>query len=194
MGYSVTGMMTANGILLMQVQGGGLLLNCNSTTGTAPYSDPNIMANPILQFYYNNSAYYILYSSGLVSVTLNASSAQFIGSVAMVALPNNTYRLVFGTVLNVVYIQLTPYIYKADCPIQTYASGLGSCTSYACTVPNCASCWLTVDTCGVCASGYIRNNNLTCTFQNTSNNATTTNTSTATNSNTNSSTGTNSSN
>jgi hypothetical protein len=172
--YLVTRMFITNYVLLMQTETGGLLLHYNLATGSIQYNDPYVTSYPVQQFLYLSGAYYILYSTGLISISFNTNTAQFIGSSLMLTLPKNTYGFNYGTVLNVLYIPLTPYIYKTSCPDHNYDNGAGTCISYNCQVPNCIQCHLTNVTCAVCDKGYVRNENLTCSIQSNITNSTNT--------------------
>lgn len=160
--YTVTSMMMANGVLLMQEQGGGLMIQYGSAIGTPAYYDPSIGASPIFNFFINGGIYYILFSGGLVSVNLSLFNANILSSSLVSSLPTASYRLIFSSLLNVLYAPSTQVIYKSTCIGQFGYDVVGNCVSYNCMVAGCKECKLTANTCGLCDTGYTWGEDLKC--------------------------------
>ena len=176
LGYTVINMMMANGVLLMQEQAGGLMIQYGKAIGIVPYYDPSIGINPILNFFIYGGTYYILFSGGLVSVILSLPNAQIISSSLVSSLPTASYRLIFNSVLDILYVFSTPIVYKSPCIGQSiYDVTVGKCVGYNCTVVGCKQCVLTANTCGICDTGYTWGEDLKCSGGNNTLNSITTN-------------------
>ena len=134
----VSTMLTANGLTLMQLQNGSLMMNYNGQTSNI-FTDPRFSStNPILSLIYDDSSYYVLYSSGLAQIQFNSFIIlSYSGSTSVAVLPNNSYDYVLGSSLNVLYVPYTPLIYKGVCEGQSSSNTLGGCSSYNCMDSNC---------------------------------------------------------
>lgn len=157
---NVKTMLIANRLVLMQMQTSSLR-SYGNLVNFLDYFDINIMNNQILNFFYVFNTYYLLFTKGLITLTIDDFSGLFLSSTLVSSLPSDAYQLVFGTSLDILFVPSTPYIYKAKCLNQTSFS-TGTCVSYNCSVPNCALCPLTANTCGTCASGFTRTDTFTC--------------------------------
>jgi hypothetical protein len=133
----VNSMTTANGLAIMQLQNGSLMVSYNGQASKATTDSRFSPTNPILSLIYDNGSYYMLHSSGLAQIQVNTFIVTYRGSTEVALLPNNTYRYVLGEILNILYAPLTPQIYKAPCQGQSTSNGKGGCINYTCADPNC---------------------------------------------------------
>ena len=81
------------------------------------------------------SKLYYVHQTGLSQINVTNTSVSLIATT--VILPNQTYRLVFGSVLNIFYIWKQPYYYLAGACIGQNISSGTTCTSFNCTDTNC---------------------------------------------------------
>jgi hypothetical protein len=162
---NVAKMTIANGLVLLQLQDGSLMIYSSSTgqISPAPFWDASIGTNPNSSLMYANNAFYVLYSSGLIK--LNIVSIQYQGSVLISSLPNNTYRAMLGPLVDILYVSGTPFLYKGDCDGQFYKDAMGGCSPYVCDANNCLECVFVGSTCSLCTAGYIRSDSLVCVIQ-----------------------------
>ena len=131
-------------------------------------------------FFYKFNSFYLLQSLGLIRISFTSftNSIAFLSLVS--ALPYNTYNLVFGSTIDIVYIPGTPYIYKAGlCMNQSLYNGVNSCNSYTCQSVNCSSCSMSSGICSICKAGFTRDEGYQCSnstlIQNTTNQNSTSN-------------------
>lgn len=165
---NVQTMLIANGLVLMQMKSTSTLRSYGKLINFLDYFDFNILNNGILDFFYVFDTYYVLFTKGLVALTIDELSGIFLLSTSINTLPINAYELTFGANIDLLFVPGTPYIYKAKCLNQT-AFSAGTCVSYNCSVPNCDLCPLTASTCGTCASGFTRTDAFTCVDPNANN-------------------------
>lgn len=158
---NVQTMLVANQLVLMQMQNISTLRSYGKFVNFIDYFDLNILNNRILDFFYVFNTYYVLFTNGLITLSIDEVSGAFLFSTLVNTLPNNLYQLTFGVSLDILFVPGTPYIYKAKCLNQT-AYSAGICVSYSCAVANCGFCPLTANTCETCANGFTRTDNYTC--------------------------------
>jgi hypothetical protein len=136
---AVASMIMANGLTMMQLQNGSLMVHYNNQSSNA-FADPRFSAtNPILSLVFDNGSYFVLYSSGLAQLLVDTTGAvpSYSGSSPVAVLPNNTNHYVLGSLLNILYIPYTPYIYKGVCQGQSSNNNMDGCSSYPCSDSNC---------------------------------------------------------
>lgn len=78
--------------------------------------DPYIQKSQILDFFYFINTYYILYTNGLLELSIDAANCVLISTTLVSKLPTNSYQLAFGTNIDILLVPGTSNIYKAKCP------------------------------------------------------------------------------
>ena len=155
----ITYLCITNGMLMMQSNSTGqtYIFNTNSNSlGTVS----GIPLNQTFNFFYINSTYYILQSTGLVKLTYNSISNSMGMSFVTSQLPYNTYALNFGSAFDPFYIPGMPYLYKASsCSGNSQMVG-SVCVNYSCSVVNCLSCPINSALCSTCNGGFSLSTNL----------------------------------
>lgn len=144
----------ANDVVMMQYYTSKLLLYVENV-GLDEKEDLYIQKSQILDFFYAFDAYYILFTDGLLRVSIDKISGAFLDTTLVNKLNSDNYQLVFGTNNDILYIPETEYLFKAKCINQTVYS-MGKCISYTCDVANCKSCSFVDKRCETCADGFIK--------------------------------------
>lgn len=125
-----------------------MLLQANATGNIYIYSILNnkfgtvastIPKDQIYKFFYVYSKYYLLQSKGLTEV-LCSNKADLTLKAIRVTLPYQTYSITFGTIFDIFFIPMRPYIYKSGlCLGQSLAnSDETACPGYLSSVQNCS--------------------------------------------------------
>lgn len=117
----------------MQSNSTGVIYFYNIGTSSVGTVDTNIPKNQSFSFFFKFNTYYLLQSYGLIELSFaaNLNKVSFVSVVS--PLPYNTYYLVFGTNIDVVYIPRTPYVYKVGkCLNQSIYDGTSTCVEYTC--------------------------------------------------------------
>ena len=113
-------LLLTNSLILMQSNSTGTMYLYSITALSMGIVDAAIPKNEAFSFFNKFNSFYILQSYGLLSVTYSSgiNTLSFVNVVS--TLPYNTYRLVFGKNLDILYVPNTPFIYKAGkCMNQT---------------------------------------------------------------------------
>lgn len=145
----------------MQMQSTYMLRLYGQIVSYNDYFDPYILHNDILDFFYIFNTYYILFTKGLVKVTIDEVNSNILFTNLVNTLPVNFYQLTFGVNLDTLFVPGTPYLYKAKCPNQASYSN-GTCVRYNCSVANCDLCPMTANTCQTCSNGFTITDSFTC--------------------------------
>lgn len=88
---NVQTMLTANQLILMQMQTTSTLRSYGKLINFVDYLDINIANNQILRFFYVFNTYYALFTKGLVALSIDEISGAFLLSTLINILPNNHY-------------------------------------------------------------------------------------------------------
>jgi hypothetical protein len=153
---------------MMQSNSTGIttIYNVNSSLMGATLSIP---LNQIFNFIYASSALYVLQSTGLYQLTFNPLLNLIVYNGYSVTLPYNKYVIVLGSIINAFYIPGQPYLYKGSaCSGQTQLQG-SACVAYNCSDGNCPSCPISSSLCSACNTGFLLEQNYTCSLSNTGN-------------------------